>query len=175
MGVIVHLFSNFWSWHHTFQTKTQFSVVTHAFNLSSWTLEAGRFLQVQGQPGLHIWPGQPELHSEILSQEQPVTVLHACSYSTQEACVTQGKVLRKHESLRAKYSESMSHSGQMYLLEFLASQDYMIRLCLKQQQQNPSSYFFWSHFTKQSCVLPCYLKHSHNAFKAGFELGILTP
>ena len=45
-------------------------MVAHAYNPSTWEAEAGESVQVRDQPGLQKWAqGQPELHSETLSQK----------------------------------------------------------------------------------------------------------
>ena len=44
------------------------TVVVHAFNLSTWEAEAGRFLSLMPAWSTKWVPGQPELHRETLSQ-----------------------------------------------------------------------------------------------------------
>lgn len=59
---------------NTSNDKAEISQVVHVFNPSTRDLEAGRSLWVGGQPGL-TWTvsGQPELHSETLSQTNKQT------------------------------------------------------------------------------------------------------
>jgi hypothetical protein len=45
------------------------AVVVHAFNLSTWEVEAGRFLSLRPGWSTEWVPGQPGLHKETLSRK----------------------------------------------------------------------------------------------------------
>ena len=55
------------SGNNTFKNNLSWAVVTHAFNLSTWEAEAGRFLSLRPAWSTEWVPGQPGLYRETLS------------------------------------------------------------------------------------------------------------